>query len=190
MNIKLEHHFLKIAYDLNYLLENCVKLNTFINRLNKQAELHPDRIKPDNYRGDGFEMFVEALIKLHPVDNRIGISDYKVGNPDEDIGIDGYGIGIDSKLATVQVKFRSDSSTLLTTNKDHLSNFVMSSIFEGVDKDSSKNMLIVTTAKGLHHFTDNEMFKNKVRCIGYDDLRQLVDNNINFWNKFRDLVFN
>lgn len=57
-----------------------------------------------------------------------------------------------------------------------------------VDIESKNNMLIVTTADGLHHFTDNEMYENKVRCIGYKQLRELVDNNLIFWNSFRQLL--
>ena len=49
-------------------------------------------------------------------------------------------------------------------------------------------MLIITTANGLHHFTDNVMFVNKVNVIAYDQLRVLLDNNINFWNNFRELI--
>lgn len=188
MEIKLEHVFINRAHDLKGLLEDCYKLSTFCNRLEKQSVLFPNRYDPDKYKGDGFELFVEALIKLHPVDNRIGISNYKPGDENNDKGIDGYGLGIDGKVATVQVKYRSNATQKLTANADHLSNFVMSSIFEGVDKDSNKNMLIVTTAEGLHHYTDNEMFRNKVRCIGYKQLRELVDNNINFWNSFRNLL--
>lgn len=187
MNIELKHNFIKRSHDLNDLLIDCYKLSTFCTRLERQSVLFPDRYDPDKYKGDGFELFVEALIKLHPVDNRIGICNYTV-QEGLDTGIDGRGVGIDGRLATVQVKYRSDKTQLLTANKDHLSNFVMSSLFEGVDKESTNNMLIITTADNLHHFTDNEMFLNKVRCIGYKQLRELVDNNINFWNKFRELL--
>jgi hypothetical protein len=61
----------------------------------------------------------------------------------------------------------------------------MSSLFEGVDKDTKTNMLIITTAEGLHHFTHNEMFLEKVRCVGHKQLRDLVDNNINKFMKNR-----
>jgi hypothetical protein len=188
MKIELKHIFINRAHDLKGLLQDCNKLSTYCTRLEKQSVLYPDRYNTDNYKGDGFELFVEALIKLSPIDNRIGISEYRVGDENNDKGIDGYGIGIDGKLATVQVKYRSNNMQVLTINKDHLSNFVMSSLFEGVNKDTKTNMLIVTTADGLHHFTDNEMFLNKVRCIGYKQLRELVDNNLIFWNSFRTLL--
>lgn len=188
MEIKLKHSFIWKAHDVHGLLTDCNKLNTFTNRLEKQSLLYPDRYDPDKYKGDGFELFVEALIKLSPIDNRIGIGNYEVIQEGNDTGVDGYGIGIDGKKASVQVKFRSDNTENLTANKDHLSNFVMTSIFEGVDKDSKNNMLIITTANGLHHYTDNEMFRNKVRCLGYNELRALVDNNVLFWDKFRNLL--
>jgi len=187
MTITLQHPFLTRCYNLTELLTNCHLLSTFCGRLEKQSKLFPDRIRPDKYKGDGFELLIEALLKLSPVDNRLGIFNYQPADERSDKGIDGRGLGIDGKLATIQIKYRSNHDQLLTTNNDHLSNFVMSSLFEGVEKDSCKNMLIITTAKGLHHFTDKEMFESKVRCIGQDDLRHLIDNNLNFWNAFRQL---
>lgn len=198
MEIKLNHNFINKAYDLNALLKDVNKLSTFCNRLEKQSLLYPDRYDPEKYKGDGFELLVEALIKLSPIDNRIGISEYEPIQKD-DIGIDGMGIGIDGYVTTVQIKYRTDNTQQLTANKDHLSNFTSASkdIFLSEAKndnsilnhiDNKNRMLIVTTAEGLHHFTDNEMFANKVNVIGYKHLRQLLDNNINFWNTFRLLL--
>lgn len=199
MNIKLKHVFLTRAHDLQGLVKDCNKLSTFCTRLEKQSLLFPNRYDPDKYKGDGFELLIEALIKLSPVDNRIGITDYYPGNENSDKGIDGYGIGIDGMISTVQIKYRSNNTSVLATNKDHLSNFTSASkdlfITEAIKNnemlkliESKNRMLIVTTAEGLHHFTDNEMFDNKVRCIGYRQLRELLDNNLLFWNKFRELL--
>jgi len=47
---------------------------------------------------------------------------------------------------------------------------------------------VYTTAKGLHFYTDSEVFKGKVKCIGYNELRGLVDNNIIFWNSVRKIL--
>lgn len=192
MSIQLEHKFLHQCHDLRELLEGCNKMSTFCRRLNQQSELYPDRYDPQDYKGDGFELFVEALIKLSPVDNRIGIQYYQCING-QDIGVDGYGIGFDGKPATVQVKYRSNNTSLLTANEDHLSNFVSSSIRSakfggyGVDPETETNMLIITTADGLHFFTDVEMYGGQVRCIGFETLREMVDNNSAFWDNFREL---
>ena len=188
MKIKLKHNFINRAHDLKELIDNCYKLSTFCNRLEKQSLLYPNRYDPDKYKGDGFELLVEALIKLSPIDNRIGIGNYEPIQAD-DTGVDGIGIGIDNEIATVQIKYRSNSQQKLTANKDHLSNFVMTSLMKyKVNSDTKTNMLIITTADGLHHFTDNEMFLNQVRCIGYKQLRELLDNNKLFWNNFKKLL--
>ena len=187
--MNLDHPFKTQAHDLPALLEGCVKLSTFCTRLEKQAQLHPDRYDPDKYKGDGFELFVEALIKLSPVDNRIGIGDYQVVT-EGDVGVDGFGTGANGKPATVQVKYRGKTDSVLTANGDHLSNFLNASTFRynvAVDEDKS-NRLIITTAKGLHRFTESEMLHDKVRYLGHEELRQIVDNNILFWDNFRSLA--
>lgn len=188
MTIRLEHPFKSRCFNLDELLKDCQKLSTFCSRLEKQSVLYPDRYKTNDYLGDGFEFLVEALIKLSPIDNRIGVTDYKLVQKTDDTGVDGYGVGINGKPATVQVKFRSKTDTVLTANQSHLSNFVMSSLLKfNVDKEDVNNMLIITTADGLHHFTKDTMFDGKVRCIGNNELRQLIDNNILFWDHFRNL---
>lgn len=187
MNISLSHRFIQTSHNLAALLEGCNKLSTFCSRLEQQSTQHPDRYASDKYKGDGFELFVEALIKLSPCDNRIGIGNYHLLDK-QDVGVDGVGIGANGKPATVQVKYRGYGKTLLTANNDHLSNFVSASILhEHVDPNDQYNMLIITTAKGLHFFTDQEMFLGKVRCLGFEQLRELVDNNQLFWDEFRRL---
>ena len=187
--MNLTHPFKTQAHDLSALLDNCNKLSTFCSRLEKQSTLFPDRYDSEKYKGDGFELFVEALIKLSPVDNRIGIGSYEVVT-EGDVGVDGYGIGANGNPATVQVKYRGNTDSVLTANKDHLSNFLTASTFRyGVDASEDKaNRLIVTTAKGLHRFTESEMLHDKVRYLGHEDLRQLVDNNKLFWKNFRSLA--
>lgn len=162
-------------------------MSTFCTHLEKQAALHPNRYDPDKYKGDGFELFAEALIKLFPVDGRIGIGNYKVVT-EGDTGADGTGIGMNGRPATTQMKYRGDSRTLLKANQDHLSNFIAASQNKyGVLVDDMDNMLIITTAENVHPFTRDEMLYKKVRCVGYQDLRNLVDNNSLFWNQFRSL---
>ena len=188
MNTKIVHPFLYNAHDLDELLKETNKMATFCRKLELQADKFPNRYEPEKYKGDGLEFFVEALIKLSPIDNRIGIGSY---SPElsEDTGVDGYGIGIDGESATVQVKYRSNTQTQLTANIDHLSNFVMTSLLKyKVSPETKTNMLVITTAEGFHYFTDSEMFQKQVRCIGYQRLRELVDNNILFWDSLRGLV--
>ena len=188
MEIKLEHHFVKTCHDINNLLKDVKKLNTYISRLERQSNLYPNRYDPETYKGDGFELFTEALLKLSPIDNRLGIGNYQI-EKGQDTGVDGFGIGIDGRPATVQVKFRSNNEQYLTANDDHLSNFVVVSQNRyNVPVDATNNMLIITSAAGVHHFTESAMFQNKIVVFGREQLRRLVDNNILFWDTFRQLV--
>jgi hypothetical protein len=188
MEIILTHPFLHNCHDIDDLLKDTNKLATFCNKLEKQSLLWPNRYDPEKYKGDGLELFVEALIKLSPVDNRIGIGNYEP-IVDNDTGVDGRGVGIDNNPATVQVKYRSNNMQLLTANEDHLSNFVSTSLLRyGVPVGCKDNMLVITTAKDLHYYTKGEMYLDKVRCIGYEMLRILVDNNTLFWDAYRELV--
>jgi len=189
MKIILEHPFLNRCHNINELLSDVKKLATFFTNLEKQSILFPNRYDPEKYKGDGFELFCEALIKLSPIENRfIGIGNYKPIKENEDIGVDGIGIGIDGNVATVQCKYRKNNLSLLTADNDKLTNFTWASVAKyNIDPNSKNNMLIITTADSLHHFTNDEMLLNKVRCLGYKKLRTLVDKNILFWNAFREL---
>ena len=182
------HPFLYKCHNLAALLKGINKLSTFCTRLEAQSLLFPDRYDPEKYKGDGLELFSEVLIKLSSIDNRIGIGNYELITSN-DIGVDGKGIGLNNKPATVQIKYRSNHKQMLTANEDHLSNFVMASLLHfNVDKEDKNNMLIITTAGSLSPYVKDEMYSEKVRCIGYEDLRGLVDNNNIFWDTFRMLI--
>jgi hypothetical protein len=57
----------------------------------------------------------------------------------------------------------------------------------GVRVEDTDNMLIITSGKDIHHFTEVEMFDKKVRTLNREQLRKLVDNNAFFWDSFRTL---
>lgn len=189
MLIELTHPFKTRCHNIKALLNNCNKMSTFCTQLEKQAVMHPNRYDPDKYKGDGFELFAEALIKLFPADGRIGIGSYSIIT-EGDTGADGIGVGMNGRPATVQMKYRGDNRTLLKANVDHLSNFISASQNKyGVHLGDTDNMLIVTTADSVHPFTRDEMLYKKVRCVGWKDLRNLVDNNSLFWDVFRKLCY-
>jgi hypothetical protein len=182
-SVELTHPFILRCLNIEEIMTDCFKLNTFLNNIEKQALKSPDA---DKYKGDALELFTETLIKLSPIDKRLGIRDYKVVTTG-DTGVDGHGIGFNDNPATVQVKWRI-ATHILTANEDHLSNFVMTSFLKfGVPVTDKENMLIVTTAKDIHHYTNDEMFCRQVRTVSRDHLRDMVDNNTPFWKLFREL---
>jgi len=201
--IQLLHPFKDRCIDIDELLSSvsgeCREFNRFCYNIDKQSNAYSNKIGGNNYtidenirkyKGWALEIFAEFFIKYHNGDNRIGIVDYQpitIG----DTGVDGIGkSSINGQPATVQVKYRQ-FDYLLTANEDHLSNFFSSS-FARYFKPSrffpedNKNMLIITSGAGLHHFTENDMFVGLVRCINRQDIRVLVDNLENFWIEFKN----
>jgi len=141
----------------------------------------------DKVKGDLFEIFAECFFKILSSDNRIGIYNYQPAPSIDDYGVDGFGIGMDEKPSTVQVKFRSDVTTELT-EKD-IKQFAFQSIITyNVDKDTKTNMLVFTNAKRLHWNTESNVLLNRVKSFGYDQISRLVDNNTVFWKNLNDMI--
>jgi hypothetical protein len=93
----------------------------------------------------------------------------------------------------VQIKYRSNIQTELSSNKDSLGNLITDGMMAHnvvADMENPKNFrhFVFTTATGLNFYTDQEMFKSKVKCFGYNSFRSLLDNNIIFWNKAREII--
>lgn len=195
MNINLTHSFRFLCIDIDELLEGCVKFNTFAKRLEKQAARYASQFNndPDSrayqdaqnvYKGAGFELFCEMLIRSFPYDKRIGISDFKCVDGDEDTGVDGYGIGCNGKPATMQAKYRQDDH-VLTANCDNIDRIVTASQNKyGVGIDEHENMLVITSGKEVNWFTNDKMMYKKVRSINRRNIRTLIDNHVVFWQDF------
>jgi hypothetical protein len=193
--MELKHTFITKSHGLTELFTDKVNtLNKFMKSLEKQSLIDPLRYNTQDYLGDGFEFFIELLLHLHPVDNRLGVYNYQPVPSSKDKGIDGIGVNIKMEPCAVQIKYRSNTTYILTANVDHLSNFISESMNRQIiyDFENSKNYrhFIFTTAKGLHHYTESEMYEKHVKCFGYKELRSLVDNNLPFWNKVREIVKN
>jgi hypothetical protein len=183
MEITLEHHFTNTCYDIDELLNGVNKMSTFLKRLDTQSQKNPNMWDPDKYKGDGFEAFVEALIKLSPADKRINIQNYHPTTVDEK-GVDGIGESLDTPGGwhTVQAKYRRDTQRYITEGKDHIAMFPAYSFA----KYKPTYMTLFTSAKGLH--PNLEGFEGTVNVIGYEQLRKFVDNNTGFWANFYNLM--
>jgi hypothetical protein len=197
--MKINHGFGLRAHDLVGLFDKTNKISAFMSKLEKQSLIDPLRYDSNKYKGDGFEFLVEILLKSHSCDNRLGISKYSPIQSDDN-GVDGIGLNLSGEKCVVQVKYRSNSKSVLTANEDKLSNMISDGMFQhGVSATPEKLKMIsekktaplhyvITTATGLHHYTDNENFKGFVHCIGYDQLRSMLDGNISFWNLCREIA--
>ena len=190
--IQLEHNFKTKAHSLPKLFDGVQTLSKFMRKLERQALIDPARYDSQKYLGDGFEFFIELFLALHPCDNRVGVYNY-LPIQENDNGVDGIGFNIRNEKCVVQIKYRSNNQTLLTANQDHLSNLFSDGMLahnvvsDGTNKNNFRHF-VFTTAEGLHFYTDNEMFKGKVKCFGYKDLKGMIDNNIPFWNAIREHI--
>lgn len=191
--MNIQHNFQTKSHGLSELFnDNVNTLSKFMRSLEKQSLNDPIRYDINKYLGDGFEFFIELFLALHPVDNRLGVYDYKPIQ-ENDNGVDGVGVNIKMEPCVVQVKYRSNTKTMLTATKDSLSNLFSDGMLSHnivSDNENLKNYrhFVFTTADGLHFYTDQEMFKSKVRCVGYKELKGMVDKNMPFWNKVRETV--
>jgi hypothetical protein len=185
----MKHRFKMICPNADKLLKGVDKLSTFmrnIDKLSTDPAWTSGNWTPDEYKGDALEALVEVLVSLSPIDKRINIVDYRPHNnkvDGQDMGIDGYGISHSGNLHTIQVKYRSNVRKELTANEDHISNFVAKTTSSPKFRDA--DMTTFTTAKDLYQKTNEGMYHDRVRVLGYKDLTKLVDANIPFWNAFR-----
>jgi hypothetical protein len=177
----MKHHFKHICYDIDQLTSGTKRLSQFMTRLRAQANSSPDMHDPDKYFGDGFEALIEVLIIEMGTSPYIQIKGYSPIT-ELDMGVDGIGYGPNGEAHTVQIKARSNTQSVLTANEDHISNFVAHSF----TKYNAQNLTLFTTAKGLHEDVSNNMYMSKVNTIGYAALTKLIDNNLMFWDTFRD----
>jgi hypothetical protein len=192
MKTILQHNFQTKSHGLTGLFEDVHKMSQFMRRLEEQAQIDILRYDPSKYVGDGFEFFVELFLMLYPCDKRIGISNY-VPVQENDNGVDGIGINTKGEKSVVQIKYRTYTQGFLTANQDYLSNMLSDGMLaHGVvaDMEDPKNYrhFIFTTAEGLNFYTDQEMYKSKVKCFGYNDFRVLLDDNLVFWNQALEIV--
>lgn len=188
----LQHNFQTKAHSLSNLFTDVHKMSTFMRRLETDAQIDPLRYDPFKYLGDGFEFFVELFLYLHPTDNRVGVYNY-VPIQEFDNGCDGTGVNIKGEKSVVQVKYRTNVLTHLTATEDHLSNmFSDGALTHGVNPDMSDpnnyRHFVFTTAEGLNFYTDQEMFKGRVKCFAYNDFRSMLDNNMIFWQSALEIV--
>lgn len=192
--INLEHNFKAKAHSLTILFEGVNKMSQLMRKIEQEAIIDTLRYDAEKYKGDAFEFFVEIFLALHPTDNRVGIYNYKP-NQENDNGVDGIGVNLRNEKSVVQVKYRSNTQIELSSNKDSLANLITDGMMtHGVvaDMENPKNFrhFVFTTATGLNFYTDQEMFKSKVKCFGYNHFRSLLDNNLIFWNKVREIINN
>ena len=138
------------------------------------------------FKGDLFEIFAEGFFNLLGNNPTIGVDKYEPVLSKDDYGVDGFGLGIDNKPLTVQIKYRTDPTTVLLERD--IKQFPYQSIKTyGVDINTNKNLVIFTNCNGINWRT-KEIFYNQLRVIDIQKISTLLYNNNPFWNNFSKLI--
>ena len=139
------------------------------------------------------EVFVEGLILLNENHPGVGISDYEPYAIQNDYGVDGTGYNFEGEKSVVQIKYRIDPTVWLTRNNDNLGAFIEQGLLREriINSDIGKapRHYIFTSAAGVARKTMEETWNNaNIKVYGIGDIKKLVDDNINFWKNFIELI--
>lgn len=164
--------------------------------LSKDAKLYgygDDESGINKLKGDLFEIFAELFFKLTTSDNRIGIVDYRPVIDSDDYGVDGVGIAINNAPVTVQVKFRSNVTELLTIK--HIKNLQgLSYKKHKVPVESGTNIVIFTNCAGVHWNTETNVMRKSILVYSSFEnpsqynLTKLIDGNNSFWKNLISII--
>lgn len=188
-----------------------------MSKLEKQSLIDTDRYDSNLYVGDGFEFLVEILLKSHSYDNRLGITNYEpVQSGDTGVDGTGVNLvgekcviqikyrsntstfltanedKLSNMFSSAQTKYGISSiNSEIETLRNNIELIGERKINKRINElkkfEKVKRHYVITTASGLNNFTDSEMYKNQVVCIGYENLRVLLDDNLSFWDLCREI---
>ena len=197
----LEHQFQRKGNKHHhFLLDGVYSFKEFDKRIQKLSK-EVYKLKPiyqtswphEKIMGDCFEWFGEAFIKILGADNRIGLVEYHPIAANDDFGADGKAIGMNGLPAGIQFKYKTNHTSFVMNNDDHIGNFTHYSYKKlGVPLTTSNldsNLTIITTGNGLNPKVHEDMPIANCRCIAWNHLLGMLENNNIFWDAFRNLVF-
>ena len=144
--------------------------------------------------GDAFEVFTEILCSVFGHHPDIGLTRYDPVALGYDNGIDAYAYNLSNKLSAVQCKFSSDKHRIYDGKKG-VDSFVAESSNhrEGYpaivnEHGRHKTLFFITSGAGVHRYTRETKFDNRIHSIGQKLIKPLVDKNLAFWTTTRSLL--
>lgn len=131
-------------------------------------------------KGDMLEILAEIFFKAFANDPRIGLTGYEPVPLEEDYGVDGFGTNAAGSKVPVQIKWRSnptDSVLYAEMARTYTSAMVQLNIeVKGPD-----SLYVFTTANDVT-VACKTVFKDMLRVINGNIIRDQIDNNVSFWN--------
>lgn len=177
--VVIDNEFTFDKWDL--VLTGCDTFSTF----EKQIIAHT-RLTDVGYM---FEIFCEYLLKSNSVNMDIGIRNYTHIPVHEDIGVDGYGIGPHGGTVTVQMKHSKKSELTDANTFGKLARFAALSFGKfNIGHGVPNSMIIMTSAQTVAPAVLETILNNQAKVIGFNEISLLVDNNMLFWDGFREQI--
>lgn len=142
----------------------------------------------NKFKGDLFEIFTEAFIKVNAFGNELDISDYTNTTKDFE-GVDATGT-VQGNNVAVQIKFLSDPRNNVSFDAMRDFHTVATSVLD-VENNKSRLILFTTSYLGIDYSKMNNLYRNilekNIRIFGYDKISYFIDNNIDVWNRINTI---
>lgn len=170
----------------------CILFEDFKNREGKNATLDEfikfvenrtinisDEEKKLILKGDMLEILAEIFFKAFSNDPRVGLTNYEPIPLEEDYGVDGFGTNAAGIKVPVQIKYRSNP-TELVLYAEMARTYTSAVIQLDIPVRGKDSLYVFTTAYGVTVACET-VFKDMLRIIDGNIIRDQIDNNVSFW---------
>lgn len=162
-------------------------------RWNLYVECLASNIEDFNVRnklkGDMLEVFAEIFFNVFSADEGVGLYNYKPVEIGDDYGVDATGVNPNGRITAVQVKYRSNPTELISYGD--IARTFTSAVLQLNLEDvlhCERTVYLFTNCNGVTGAFEKVM-QNKTVIINRDIISHKVDNNITFWEKAYDMIF-
>lgn len=150
----------------------------------KAVEAQASSIKdPDEQlvlKGDMLEILAEIFFKAFANDPRVGLTGYEPIPLEEDYGVNGFGVNAAGHKVPVQIKWRSNPTDLVLY-AEMARTYASAMVQLNIPVEGRDSLYVFTTANDVT-VACKTVFKDMLRVIDGNIIRDQIDNNVSFWN--------
>jgi len=141
----------------------------------------------DKFKGDSLELLSEIFFNAFGNDESVGLKEYEPISAEEDFGVDATGINVNGHKSVVQVKYRSDPSSIVTYT-DIAKTYCDGVINHSLNPNQNHTIYVFTTANSVSHQCQT-VLGDRLVVISKNILKTKIDNNKNFWKFAYDAIY-
>lgn len=189
LKCEMIHSFPNEYFKLFDMFKNGGVIREWTNEVINISNSFDDPNLSNKIKGDMFEVFSEIFFNQFASDEAVGIRDYTPISIGDDFGVDATGINVVGNNCVIQVKFRSNPLDLIEYSdiaKTYTSAILQLNIEDVYNFNNT--VYLFTNANGVTA-AFSKVMHNKVVIINRSIIQTKVDNNLNFWKRAYDLIF-